>query len=403
MVVIKEVSAKSVLDSRNEKTIEVSVKTSIGKRFSASAPNGKSKGKNESKPYKKSLNEDIEKINEFKDYFSEEDIENFLDLRLIEDVIEGHVGANTCFAIESAVLKALAQDKCKEVWQIVNPKLKKKSLKFPRLVGNCIGGGKHSSKFTSFRNPDFQEFLLIPDTNSISKSFQTNKKLKEYSGDALKKNDENFENKKNDENAWVTSFDDKKVFDVLKNCISSYSKNNSIKVDIGTDVAASSFYKRKKYDSQNPPLKRNVDEHFNYLSNLIKNFNLFYVEDPFDEEDFEKHSELLAKFKNCLIVGDDLTVTNIERLKNAIEKKAINAIIVKPNQNGSLLEVKKVCELAKKNKIKLVFSHRSGETNEDILSDLALGFQSDFFKCGITGKERESKITRLIEIEKSLK
>ena len=83
--------------------------------------------------------------------------------------------------------------------------------------------------------------------------------------------------------------------------------------------------------------------------------------------------------------------------------ESINAVIVKPNQCGSLIEVKKVCEIARENNIKLIFSHRSGETEETILADLAFGFQADFFKCGITGKEREAKIKRLIEIEKSIK
>ena len=136
---------------------------------------------------------------------------------------------------------------------------------------------------------------------------------------------------------------------------------------------------------------------------MIKNFNLVYVEDAFGEEEFESFAKLLKIFPNCLIVGDDLTVTNCKRLKKAIEQKSINGIIVKPNQCGSLLEVKRVCELAKKNGIKIVFSHRSGETNESILADLAFGFQADFFKCGITGSERISKINRLIEIGKSLK
>jgi enolase len=102
-------------------------------------------------------------------------------------------------------------------------------------------------------------------------------------------------------------------------------------------------------------------------------------------------------------VGDDLTTTNLKRLEKAIKMKSINAIIVKPNQIGSLLEVKEVCEMAKKNDIKIIFSHRSGETNETILADIAFGFSADFFKCGITGKEREAKIKRLIEIEKRVK
>jgi enolase len=102
------------------------------------------------------------------------------------------------------------------------------------------------------------------------------------------------------------------------------------------------------------------------------------------------------------IVGDDLTTTNPKRLKKAIKEKSINSIIIKPNQIGSLIKVKEVCEIAKKNKINLVFSHRSGETEESILTDLCIGFSGDFLKVGITGKERECKIKRLIEIEKIL-
>ena len=150
-------------------------------------------------------------------------------------------------------------------------------------------------------------------------------------------------------------------------------------------------------------MDRTEEEQIDYLSNLIKNFNIFYIEDPFDEEDFESFAKLLKKFPNSLIVGDDLTTTNTKRLEKAIKMKSINAVIIKPNQIGFLLEVKEVCELAKKNNIKIIFSHRSGETNETILADLAFGFGADFFKCGITGKERVSKIKRLIEIEKKLK
>jgi len=130
---------------------------------------------------------------------------------------------------------------------------------------------------------------------------------------------------------------------------------------------------------------------------------LIYIEDPFHEEDFESFAKLLKKFPDKLIVGDDLTVTNSKRLEKAIKMKSINAIIVKPNQCGSLLEVKEVCELARKNNIKIIFSHRSGETEENILADLAFGFGADFFKCGIDGREREAKLKRLVEIERGLK
>jgi len=174
------------------------------------------------------------------------------------------------------------------------------------------------------------------------------------------------------------------------------------KIDIGLDIAASSFYKRKKYKYENPKLDRDIDEQLGYVSNLIKNYGLLYIEDAFEENDFESFAKLLKKCPDSLIVGDDLTVTNSKRLDKAIKMKSINAIIVKPNQCGSLLEVKRVVELARKNNIKIIFSHRSGETEENILADLAFGFQADYIKVGVVGKERESKIERLIDIEKSL-
>lgn len=384
MVTIKSVSAKSIFDSRKERTILVSIKTNVGD-FSASAPNGKSRGKYEQRPYKKDLQGDIKTLKQFSEYFSEDEIEKFGDLRRVEDIVDKHVGANTLFALESAILKALAREKKKEIWQLINPNAKK----FPRLIGNCIGGGKHSYG----KKPDFQEFLLIPRTNSVGDSFKINKETKKEVGYILKKRDEKFENKKNDEDAWQTSLNEKEVLDILKNS----------GIDIGVDVAASSFYKRKKYHYQNPVLQRTKEEQFSYISNLIKNFSLFYIEDPFEEEDFEGFSRLLKKHPDSLIVGDDLIVTNEKRFRRAIEEKSINGIIVKPNQNGSLLQVMNICESAKKHSIKIVFSHRSGETMEKILADLAFGFQADFFKCGITDKEREAKIRRLIEIEKSLK
>ncbi len=381
---IKEVSAKAILDSRKEKTVLVSVKTNVGEFF-ASSPSGKSTGKYEAKSYHTSLEEDVKAIKQLSEYFSEELIEKFDDLRRIEDIVDRQIGANTLFAFESAVLKALAKEKKKEIWELINDKAKK----FPRLVGNCIGGGKHSNLD---KKPDFQEFLLIPENKKIEDAFEANKKAKKETKEIILKENNKFNGERNDEDAWAVSLNEKEVLDVLKRT----------KLPLGVDIASSGFYKRKNYNYKNPLFKRSKEEQFEYISNLIKNFNLFYVEDPFEENDFESFSKLLKRFPDTLIVGDDLTTTNPERLKKAIKMKAINAIIIKPNQIGSLSDMKETIELAKKNNIKLVFSHRSGETEETILADLAFGFGADFFKCGITGKEREAKIKRLIEIEKTL-
>ena len=265
MVIVKEVTAKSILDSRNEKTIFVTIKTSLGEKFSASSPTGKSTGKHEAKPYKKSLEEDIETLKKFSNYFSKESIEKFDDLRRIEDIVDGHLGANTIFALESAILKALAKEMKKKIWELVNPEFSG-LREFPRLVGNCVGGGKHST--TEGKKPDFQEFLLIPKSRSPKESFETLMKAKEEARMILKRDDENFEEKKNDENAWITSLNDKQVLEVLK----------ELGIPSGIDVASSSFFKRKKYLYDNPPLKRSQEEQMGYLSNILSNYDILYVE-----------------------------------------------------------------------------------------------------------------------------
>src|SRR3989338_1717709 len=398
---IKDVIANILLDSRKEKTVIVTIKTNVG-NFSASAPTGKSTGKYEAKSYRKSIEGDISKLKELSEYFSEEELNTFEDLKRVEDNVDNHIGANTLFALESAVLKAIAKEKKKEIWQLINSQLNKKNAKFPRLVGNCIGGGKHSAENSNGgKKPDFQEFLLIPE-ESILDSFDTNQNAQVEAGVILKNVDEKFNGKRNDENAWQTSLDNKKVLEVLKDLRENAFDEKETVIDLGLDIASSGFYSRKKYHYLNPKFERTIEEQLDYISNLISNFDILYIDDPFDEEDFESFSKLLKKFPQRLIVGDDLTVTNSKRLEKAIKMKSISGIIVKPNQCGSLIEVKKVVELAKKNNIKTIFSHRSGETDESILADLAFGFQADFFKCGISGKEREAKLKRLMEIEKGL-
>ena len=149
-------------------------------------------------------------------------------------------------------------------------------------------------------------------------------------------------------------------------------------------------------------MTRTIEEQLDYMKGLINNTSLFYVEDGFEENDFDSFSELKRSFPGTLIVGDDLIVTNPERLQRAIELQSISAIIVKPNQIGSLLKVKEVCDLCKEHRIKIIFSHRSGETSESILADLAVGFEADYIKCGIQGKGRNEKIKRILEIKEML-
>lgn len=374
---IKEIYARKIQDSRGEDTIEVVVNG-----CKASAPAGKSTGKFETLPYRKNIDWNIKTIDSLN---FQNPVNSFNDLKYIEKELcvlfdlkdVTHFGANALFALESAILKALAKDKKKQLWQIINPNARK----IPVPAGNAIGGGLHSH---AKNHPVFQEFLLIPKAKKAKENVkimhQIHKKLKKI----LKAK------KVNDEGAWETDFEEEKIIKIL----TKFKKQ----INIGIDVAASSFYDKKMYKYNDKILSK--EEQIDYLNELIQKYDLFYVEDPLDEEDFSGFGKI--KKKN-LVVGDDLTVTHKDRLKRAIKSKSINAIIIKPNQNGSLLQVKEVFDICKKHKIRTVLSHRSGETLDSALADYAVGFGANYIKCGISTKWREVKLKRLVEIEKEIK
>jgi len=376
---IKEIKARKIKDSRGEPTIEVTVNNQ-----KASSPSGKSKGKYETPSFHINLNWNIEAINNLSIPF---EIISFQDLRKLEFFITKkfklrsakQFGANALFALESAIFKALAKEQKKQLWQIINPKART----MPIPVGNAIGGGLHSEKQKN--HPEFQEFLLIPNKSSI----KDNVKIMNFIYDKLKRIIKT--SSKNDEGAWRTSLSNEEILEIL-------SKFKEI--NIGLDVAASSFYKNQEYIYKNKLLDRNSQ--IEYINSIIKDYNLLYVEDPLQEEDFNGFSKI-RKSPPHLIVGDDLTATQISRLKKAISSHSINAMIIKPNQNGSLLELQEIFNICKKHNIKTIISHRSGETLDSALADYAFAFQADFIKTGISTKWRECKLKRLIEIENSLK
>lgn len=395
---INEVKASVMQDSRGESTISVKVITSDGV-FESSSPSGKSKGQFESKSYIKSPEGDAFTINALASFVKNVSFNEFSDLKKVENVAKNRVGANALFALESSVLKALAKEKKQELWELLREEFKTKG-KMPYLVGNAIGGGLHSKG----KKPEFQEFLFIPLT-SVKEGIEINKEAHANALQILQNIDKKFEKKKNDENAWQTSLPNEKVLEIIDDVRENIIDEYGVKFRLGIDVAASSFYKGigkfKEYVYKNPMKIKKREKQMAYLYAIDQHYKLEYLEDPLEENDFEGFALLKSKVK-CLIVGDDITVTNYERLKKAITTNSISALIVKPNQNGSLLEVKKVIDLAKQNNIRLVVSHRSGETQDDFIADLAVAVEADFFKGGILGKEREAKLQRLKKIEETL-
>ena len=178
-----------------------------------------------------------------------------------------------------------------------------------------------------------------------------------------------------------------------------------ITIKPGLDLASSEFWDKKqgKYVYEQDGISRDVGEQVEYVKDIIETYGMFYVEDPCDEKDFEGFTELTkAVGDKCLICGDDLFVTNSEILQEGIEKGAGNAIIIKPNQIGSLTETYKTIKLAQENNYVPVVSHRSGETTDETIAHLAVAFGSPMIKTGAIGGERIAKLNELIRIEEDL-
>ena len=393
----KQITAKFIFNSRMEKTIEVIVKTDSG-NFSASAPSGKSKGSHEREAYKNTIENEVKKLESFSAQICEVNIEHFADLSHVEDILRGFIGANTIYALEVALLKAAAGEQGKALWKFLN----EGARKFPIPVGNCIGGGLHSQEFLG-KKLDFQEFLVLPKSKNFTDSVFLMRKVYDACRDNLKAR--KVLGKLNDENALTTSLNNEETLSMFDKVRNQIEEESSEEIGIGLDVAASTFYDRSSetYNYKNADNFVNKEEQVGYISGLVDNYSLSYIEDPIQEEDFESYGKVKDRAGGCLVVGDDLTVTQNERLVEAIKSDSINAIIIKPNQCGSLIEVNKVLKLARKYELKTIFSHRSGETLDYALADLAFASGADFIKTGIYGKEREIKLNRLISIEKEIK
>jgi enolase len=367
---IKDLVLSQVYNAVKEKTIKVSIKTEKGV-FSACAPSGTSAGEYEAK--RLDVKTIVKNFPETKKNFigkSEDAVDN-----IIEGVGIGKLGANLSIALSIAAVRALSKN---NAYQFFN----KKARTFPFPLGNAIGGGAHKG-YTSE-----QEFLILPvKSKSIKEAVKANQSIWNDVGKLIKSKGILMGN--NFEGAWMCKLNDLETLDMLSRISENYGTR------IGIDFASSQFYRDGKYCYINPEKKLSPEEQFEFVLGLIRTYRLVYVEDPFHENDFEHFSELTKKV-DCLVTGDDLFVTQSERLKMGIRKKAGNAIIIKPDQVGLVSKALETIKIAKKANYKTVVSHRSRDTTDSFIADLALGTSSPVIKCGIHGKERTSKLNRLI-------
>lgn len=376
-MIIKEVRARKILNSRKEAAIEVT----INKNFSASTPSGASTGIHEVKAFTKDVNDSCFYINH-KAGLKGLKFNSFDDLEQIDSLMP-RIGGNAVLAIQYAILREMSNN---DVWRFLNPH----SRSIPTPLGNVIGGGKHTKRHST----SIQEFLLMPRALSIRDNIATMRAIHERIAKELKLRE------MTDEGAWVPNGSDKAVLEYLHKLLSNVENTNGIKVNFGVDMAASSFWDGKHYNYRNftngKAAKLTNKQQVEFVNMAVKEHFLCYVEDPLNEEDFEGFSKIR---QTTLVCGDDLVTTNMERLREALKRKSINCMIIKPNQIGSIIQTKKVVDFAKANEIVTVISHRSGETMDTMIADLAVAWEIPYIKTGIHGKERECKLQRLADIE----
>lgn len=381
---VTKIQAEEIKDSRGNPTIKVSVDT---EKFSDSfaVPSGASTGAHEA--YVLPVTEAIKNIKEIiapaligKDVSNQREVDQImLDLDGTEN--KSKLGGNAMIGVSIACAKAAAKTKGIEVFEYLKVLAGiRPSHKVPYFFMNLINGGKHVPE----GGPKFQEYMIVPMVDDPEEVVEIGMKVqnsleaiirKELGEDSLTLGDEG--------GFAIRTSDVRKPLEFLREAIKQNNLEN--KVRLALDVAASSFIKEVVYD----------------YDALIKEFNILSIEDPSSEEDFENFRLLKEKYPKLLIVGDDLTVTNSARLKDAIEKGSINAMIIKPNQVGTLTETLETMKLARENNIELIISHRSGETDDDFIADLAYAFGCFGLKAGAPTKpERMIKYKRLIEIAK---
>lgn len=395
MSLIEAVRLRRILDSRGDPTVEADVLTHSGGFGRAAAPSGASTGEHEA--VELPPNEAIAAARAQAVPRLEGEV-YCADQREVDRALRGadgtdnfsEIGANSAVAISMAAGKAAADLIGIPLYQHLGGAFRGDN--FPIPLGNIIGGGAHAADST-----DIQEYLAIPiGAPSVADAVFANATVHAVVGDHLAARGEaaGF----GDEGAWAPAIYDATAFEVAADAIEEVSDEVGFEIRLGVDMAAAEVYDDGTYMFGGT--QRSTDEHIEFVTELIDDHRLLYVEDPLDEDDFAGFARLTAEVGDrTRICGDDLFATNTERLDRGIEEQAANAILVKPNQIGTLSDAFDAIEIGEKHGYVPVVSHRSGETEDTTIAHLAVAVGAPFVKTGAIGGERTAKLNELIRIE----
>lgn len=404
---IIDIKAREILDSRGNPTIETDVLTENGGFGRASVPSGASTGENEALELRDNDNRYLGKgvlkaVNNVNNIIREElvgeDIFNQEEIDKKMIIIDGtktksNLGANAILSVSLACLKAAANEKDMELYEYVG---EGKEMPYPMM--NILNGGEHASN-----DLDFQEFMIIPQSNRIDERIRCGAEVFHNLKNVLKERGYNVA--VGDEGGFAPNLSsNEEALDYIIEAIEKAGYTPNIDVKLALDVAASEFYNEDDNLYYFNNTKMTSEELMNYYEELISKYPIVSIEDPFEQNDLDSLAKLTKKIGDKVqLVGDDFFVTNKEYLQKGIKERAANAILLKVNQIGTVTETLETIKLAKENNYKTIISHRSGETEDTYISDLAVGLNLGQIKTGsLSRTDRVCKYNRLLRINENL-
>ena len=397
---ISSVRGRIVFNSRGSKSIEIDVISDNKFLGRACAPSGASVGSHEVPSF---IDNDAElTLRTFNSNGSKFIGVESSNPKTITEILRSidnsdnfsNIGGSVAYGLSIAAAASASLALNMPLFEMLNPK---GPFRFPYPLGNVIGGGSHAGPGT----PDIQEVLVCPiGARNIMEALEMNFSIHKEVRVLLEKIDNRFTYGRGDEGAWAPNLNNDQAVAVVADAIENSGFRLGKEVGLGIDFASSSLWdtKNKYYNYARQGLVRNTEEQIDFIEDLIKKYHLIYAEDPVHEDDFESMARITERNKNCLVTGDDMLVTNAQRVSEAVKHGACSGAILKVNQAGTLSDALDFAESCAKNNIKIITSHRSGESIDSHIAHIALATSSKMIKTGVVGGERVSKLNELVRL-----
>ncbi len=397
---ISSIRGRIVFNSRGSKSIEIDVVTDgkfIGR---ACSPSGASVGKFEAQSFPENKPEEAlsmlnANINRFVGLQAEDLLAVYDALKSIDKTDNySRIGGSVAYALSIAAVDSAANSLGIPLFKLLK---RSKPYLFPFPLGNIIGGGAHAGPGT----PDLQEILACPvGAENIVDALEMNFKLHRETRKVIESIDKRFTYGKGDEGAWAPNVNNDQALEIIEKAVNNCGYILGKDMAIGIDFASSSFWNEDEqlYDYARQGIKRDTGDQIEFANRLIHDYKLIYVEDPMHEGDFESMAVLNKKNTKTVVTGDDMLVTNAGRIMEAVRYGACSGAILKVNQAGSLYEALDFAKECNKNKIKIITSHRSGESVDSQISHIAIATSSSMLKAGVLGGERIAKLNELVRL-----